>query len=158
VLNQWKQNRAKIGSQCSWLSLKIATLDEKISSLNKVHTSMRTNRAIRNQTFDDTSKKQTHSLSSSSELTSTTEAAHCGCSRTRPFINKQVHKYIQKPKTENHKASNGYQCRCVNGYSSCRLCLERSKQDGNTSRFLVEMCDQNFHAVLSQKNGINISS
>lgn len=76
------------------------------------------------------------------------------CSRTRPFSNKQHHRYVRREETKtlsNPLAS--YNCRCLCGYSSCRLCMKQSPPIRDFSKNLAEKCDRSYHPVLSNKNG-----
>lgn len=161
ILHQWKRSRAKVGSQCSWLILKMAALDEKISSLNHLHTTLKTSRTVRNHTYEEAAKKQLSSLhntngisiSDTSHLPQHQDVYH-GCCRTRPFISTQYHKYIKQTNTNNDSINpeHKYGCRCIDGNSNCRLCAKQIKVD-HEAQSRAELCDQNYHPVLSQKQG-----
>ena len=159
ILHQWKKSRAKVGSQCSWLTLKMATLDEKISSLNQLHTTLKTSRTVRNHNYDETPKSQLQSSLHNQNGISPSETGHqphqdthYGCSRTRPFISTQYHKYIKWTSCDSIYQEHKYGCRCIDGNKNCRLCAKRIKSDNNVQS-RVELCDQNYHPVLSQKQG-----
>ena len=162
ILHQWKKSRAKVGSQCTWLTLKMAALDEKISSLNQLHTTLKTSRTIRNHTYEESVKKQQSSLHNNNGI-STNDIGHLpqqnqdgyhGCSRTRPFISTQYHKYIKRTTSNNDSINpeHKYGCRCIDGNVNCRLCAKQIKID-HKAQSRAELCDQNYHPVLSQKQG-----
>jgi len=154
VLHQWKQNRAKIGSQCSWLTLKMAALDDKISSLNKVHTNLKTSRTVRNHTFDEAAKRQVQ-LNNRNGLNDTSQA-DCGCSRTRPLLNSQYHKYLRQNKYISPTSNqDSYSCHCIGGSAGCRFCTKRFRMD-MCSQTKVEL-DQNYHPILSQQSDVSLS-
>lgn len=136
----------------------MAALDEKISSLNQLHTTLKTSRTVRNHTYEETAKKQQSSLHNTNGI-STNDSSHLhqpqdvyhGCSRTRPFISTQYHKYIKRT-TKSDDFEHKYGCQCIGGNVNCRLCAKRTKVD-HEAQSRAELCDQNFHPVLSQKQG-----
>ena len=105
---------------------------------------------MRNHTFDEAAKRQMQ-LNNRNGLNDTSQA-DCGCSRTRPLVNGQYHKYIRHdnyiPPTNDH---NSYSCHCIGGSYGCRFCTKRFKMD-NCSQTKVEL-DQNYHPILSQQSG-----
>lgn len=140
----------------------MAALDEKISSLNQLHTTLKTSRTVRNHTYEEAAKKQQSSLHNTNGI-STNDASHLphqhqdvyhGCSRTRPFISTQYHKYIKRTTANNDSINpkHKYGCRCIDGNVNCRLCAKRINPDHKVQS-RAELCDQNYHPVLSQKQG-----
>lgn len=157
ILHQWKQRRTKVGSQCSWLMLKISMLDEKISSLQDNQNKMKTERQAKlhdqlasKKSILPTEGEKTQSTAPELESSDGASSIHV-CSRTRPFSNKQHHKYVKKEESIVSPAP--YNCRCLHGYSSCRLCSNRNTMSKIFSKNRAELCDMSYHPVLSNDNG-----
>lgn len=164
ILNQWKQNRVKIGSQCSWLTLKMTALDEKISSLNRLHLKLKTNRTLQKHAFEESHTKQNHTLTQNKNgfISKEIEAPlnenfpEWGCSRSRPVKNTQHHKYVSNESICLTFGNRLYRCRCLSA-QSCRICNQLPDFDRASAVSLVQLCDLNFHPILSQKNDISLA-
>ena len=158
VLHDWKQKRATIGSQCSWLALKIASLDKKIMEYHQIHKKLKTDRqSSRMVHFENLPKINLDKESNEKNgfvVPNQDEHMDGGCSRVCSVFKSTQHKYIKR-QLENSK-TRGYTCRCLSVISPCRLCLQTETVGSNpmdSERILAGKLDQSYHSTLSYKNG-----
>jgi len=145
-LHQWKIQRASIGSQCSWLGMKISSLDQKISKLDKLYKMHKheTKRSLDTHTSNDTTCEQSED-SIEDEV----------CRRVLPFTDFHDHVYI---KTKPSVRTPVYGCRCLPAVTPCYRCLHYQRQYANDSRQeRTSRLDGGFHSRLSFKNDVSLS-
>lgn len=165
ALHQWKQKRAKIGSQCTWLSLQIHSLDKRIEKLDQINRKLKIERHAskvlntepcenRVNTELTSEKNGVIPLSSSTSSLDDQVMINHGCSRTSPVSYSYSHKYIKNTLLPEVKGS--YKCHNLHSSLTCRLCVQTRSRGSPCAAAdcLHETLDASYHSNLSYANGM----
>lgn len=168
ALHQWKQKRAKIGSQCTWLSLQIHSLDKRIEKLDQINRKLKIERHAskvlntepcenRVNTELTSEKNGVIPLSSSTSSLDDQVMINHGCSRTSPVSYSYSHKYINNTLLPEVKGS--YKCHNLHSSLTCRLCVQTRSRGSPCAAAdcLHETLDASYHSNLSYANDISLS-
>lgn len=146
ALHQWKRKRSCIGSQCSWLSLKISSLEKKISDLDQISSQHQQKMVFPKDKYE-VNQGPCKNMYEPNELSDNDV-----CQRTLPFTNYNTHKYIRK---QQHLTD----ClRCFLSVIPCYQCLQCRKPLAKQTRTTrIGKLDEGFHPMLSCCNEICLS-
>jgi len=156
-LYKWKEKRTQVGSKCSWLTIQIADLDKKLSTITKLHNDLRINRLASRKTIYSTNltkpKIKDISTSSSDSLFLSPEEYIGGCSRVHPIApSSKLHKYIS---IKDHKPSCTSNCSKPSG--SGGGCTQQNFNTIQQKHLFPEKLDQCYHPSLSFRSDTSLS-
>jgi len=148
ALHQWKYQRASIGSLCSWLSMKISSLDENISRLDQLNNTYKRkgkhSMDMRETCYDDATCEDCED-SVGNEI----------CCRALPFTDYDKHLYVKKKQNPRTLLDS---CRCHPAVTPCYRCLYYQRQYPRDSYHeRTSRLDGGFHPRLSFKNDLSLS-
>ena len=161
-MHHWKQKRTKVGSQCSWISLQIESLDKKISCLHKIHRKLKSERQISRIVNFEPTLKNDEELSTNKNvvlpliINSEEQFSTHGSSRTCSISATWSHNYIRKLPVVQSNTAKCYGCRNLPSVYSCRFCArqpyKKSYQNYYSQNMTAEL-DASYHSNLSYDNG-----
>ncbi|XP_047135930.1 KAT8 regulatory NSL complex subunit 1-like protein isoform X1 [Hydra vulgaris] len=140
-LYKWRCKQVKLGSQCSWLNLKIPLLDEKIDILNKNHIKLKQKRLSLNQ---NTGKNVSNDLFN-----------YEGSRRTLPVSSHYKHSYVKKD--TGSYSDTAVQCHNSENLVPCHLCESFLVQSQNKVNLNAVQLDHSYHSILSLPADICLS-
>lgn len=155
---QWKQKRTEVGAKCTWLTIQIANLDKKISSISKLHSQLKQQRKTANKTPSLQPLQNNLTNGGKEEVIQNaneeTNQIIGGSSRTQPIAKPTIrHKYIQALKTVQPSKSEYSVCRNIASIQPCQVCTWIKHNSDNGTLLTADMLDPCYHTPLSYNCG-----